>query len=52
MEEEETLYFGRRFWACDIPLKLEFPSFYNVCWDKRYVAKDHWQGDECNVRFK
>lgn len=35
-----------------VPLKLEFPSLYNICADKSCLVADCWAGDGWKVSFK
>lgn len=44
--------FWEEVWAGSIPLKLEFPSLYDLCNDKNCLVSDCWAGDGWRVEFR
>jgi len=52
MNHGKNNLFWEDVWAGGIPMKLEFPSLYNICEDKSCLVNDYWEGDGWNVRFR
>lgn len=41
----KNILFWEEVWVLDIPLRLEFPSLFNLCKLQKEVVADHWAGD-------
>lgn len=47
-----SVLFWEDVWVGDIPLKLEFPSLYEICSETNVVVRDFWEGDGWNIRSR
>lgn len=44
--------FREEVWVGNIPLKLEFPTLYDLCDDKNCLVSDYWAGDGWRIEFR
>lgn len=47
----QKIRFWEDVWVGEIPLKLEFPTLYQLCRDKNCLISNYWGGDGWKLVF-